>query len=59
MSRYPNPYAQHCEPNGSCGCCSTEADLDESAFSMPEDMTPEEGLLWEIFGRQPTESEND
>lgn len=37
MSR-PNIYAQHCEPDGSCGCCDdlTEADSNESAFSMPE-----------------------
>lgn len=21
MSRYPHPYQQSCEPDGSCGCC--------------------------------------
>lgn len=36
MSRYPHPYAQHCEPDGSCGCCEPEAESYDSAFLMPE-----------------------
>lgn len=36
MSRYQHPYAQHCEPDGSCGCCEP-LDLEESgSFFMPE-----------------------
>lgn len=60
MSR-PNIYAQHCEPDGSCGCCAdlTEADSTESAFLMPENVTPEQRLLWGIFGKRPEESESE
>ena len=49
MSR-PNIYAQHCEPDGSCGCCDdlTEADSIESAFSMPES---ENDMTLEIFDK--------
>lgn len=34
MSRYPHPYAQHCDAN--CGCCEP-LDLENSgSFFMPE-----------------------
>lgn len=36
MSRYQHPYQQHCEPNGSCGCCEPQAESNDSAFLMPE-----------------------
>ena len=55
-------YAQHCEPDGSCGCCepiTDQAESSDSAFLIPENLTPEERLLWAIFGKQPPESEAD
>lgn len=34
MSRYPHPYAQHCDAN--CGCCEPQAESYDSAFLIPE-----------------------
>ena len=54
-----HPYQQHCEPDGSCGCCepiTDQAESDDSALLMPENLTPEERLLWAIFGKQPPET---
>lgn len=45
-------YAQHCDRN--CGCCepiTDQAESDDSAFLMPKNLTPEERLLWAIFGK--------
>ena len=52
-------YRQHCEPDGSCGCCTPitdQAESYDSAFLIPENLTPEERLLWAIFGKQPPET---
>ncbi|GGJ59058.1 hypothetical protein GCM10007173_17270 [Glutamicibacter ardleyensis] len=57
MSSYPHPYQRHCDQN--CGCCAPitdQAESDDSAFLMPENLTPEERLLWAIFGKQPPET---
>lgn len=42
MSR-THPYAQHCEPDGSCGCCEP-LDLEKSgSISLPENMEDDDG----------------
>lgn len=35
-----HPYQQHCEPDGSCGCCepiTDQAESDDSALLIPEE----------------------
>ena len=41
MSRYPHPYAQHCDSR--CGCCTNQADPTGPAFLMPETEKEEDG----------------
>ena len=52
-------YRQTCDGDNSCGCCAPitdQAESDDSALLIPENLTPGQRLLWEIFAKQPPET---